>query len=141
MHADPSLNYDVSTREARDRLVSPPVLGSARAKTVPSQPRGPEEAAARLARFRPSRESIAVLRTLLEARADANIIPGPGDISPLRTVICFAPSCAVRDMRQLLLDHGAVNDKETQERWRRREWIDKHEAAWLTNFHKDDREG
>ena len=44
-------------------------------------------------------------------------------------------------MRQLLLDHDAIESKEDKERWRVREQSDAAEAAWLRNFHKDDREG
>ena len=79
-HADPYLNYDVSTREARERLVSPPALGRARAKATPTQRRDPVESSVRLSRLRPSHGSVAVLCTLLKAHADANIVPGPGDM-------------------------------------------------------------
>ena len=44
MHADPSPNYDVGTREARDRLANSPAMGNARAKAKLLQPHDPEEA-------------------------------------------------------------------------------------------------
>ena len=56
-------------------------------------------------------------------------------------VICFARTSDVGAMRQLLLDHGAIESKEDCERWRVREKSDATEAAWLRNFHKDEREG
>ena len=86
------------------------------------------------------REDTEALRAILEARADPNVIIGSGALSPLRNVICFARTSDVCTMRQLLLDHGAIESKEDKERWRVREKSDAAEAAWLRNFHKDDRE-
>ena len=90
--------------------------------------------------FRPVCHGVAALRTLLEASADPNIEPGPGDISPLRSVMTFAPSGEVQEMRTLLLDHGAKETKDDKKRWELREYTDKNERAWLMRFHRDDRE-
>ena len=84
---------------------------------------------------------VPALRTLLEARADPNVIIGFGELSPLRKVICFAQNNDVHAMRQLLLDHGATENKEDRERWAVREYSDMNERAWLMNFHRDDRQG
>ena len=79
------------------------------------------------------------IRALLKGRADPNLVIGPGEISPLRKVICFARTRDVREMRQLLLEYGAVESKEDQKRWELREYSDMNEKAWLRIFHRDDR--
>ena len=81
------------------------------------------------------------LRTLREARADPNATVRPGDISPLRNVLCFARPCDVREMRLLLLDHGAFQTSADKKRWEDREAYDMMEPAWLAAFHRHGREG
>ena len=66
---------------------------------------------------------------------------GVSNISPLRNVLCFARPCDVREMRLLLLEHGAMESKADRKRWEDREDYDMLEPAFLTNFHRDDREG
>ena len=94
-----------------------------------------------LARFRPICSSVDDLRALLTARADPNLITGPGQLSPLRSVILWARTCNVRDMRQVLFDHGAFESKEDKRRWKIREDAEMNEPAYLRNRHRDDREG
>ena len=53
----------------------------------------------------------------------------------------FARACDVREMRLLLLEHGAKESQADQKRWEIREACDMNEKAWLANFHRDDREG
>ncbi len=94
-----------------------------------------------LARFLPGFADVEALRVLLEARADANLIVGPGEISPLRKVIAFARNCDVAAMRDLILEHGASENATDRQRWLQRQYSDEHDAAWVRNFHRDDREG
>ena len=51
----------------------------------------------------------------------------------------FAPAEHVKNMRQLLLDAGAIEDAELKERWVQRRNADACEDAWLRNFHGDPR--
>ena len=51
----------------------------------------------------------------------------------------FAPAEHVKNMRQLLLDAGAIEDAELKERWVQRRNADAFEDAWLRNFHGDPR--
>ena len=53
----------------------------------------------------------------------------------------FAWESDVREMRLLLLEHGAKESQADQKRWKIREGCDMNERAWLMNFHRDDREG
>ena len=69
------------------------------------------------------------------------MILGPGQLSPLRNVICFARTCNVRDMRHVLLDYGAFESKEDKRRLEIRADAEMNEKTWLKNFHRDDREG
>ena len=55
--------------------------------------------------------------------------------------MCFARPCDVREMRLLLLEHGALESNADKKRWEDREDYDMKEPAWLANFHRDDREG
>ena len=73
-------------------------------------------------------------------RADPNIVIGDKEFSPLRTVIVFACVDHV-EMRDVLLSYGARETKEDRESWQRRRLVEKNEAAWLQNRHKDDRVG
>ena len=138
LHDEPFPDYDVSTAEACEHLLAEPIPVK---KTQHPPPTHLLEASVQLARFRPICSSVDDLRVLLTARADPNMILGPGQLSTLRNVLCFAQTCSVRDMRQELLDHGAFESKEDKRRWEIREDADLNEKAWLKNFHRDDREG
>ena len=136
---DPVPGYDVSTPQLCERLIQQTAVSPDKGKKT-FTPKDPHDATVQLALFRPVCHGVAALRTLLEARADPNIEPGPGDISPLRSVMCFARSGEVQEMRKLLLDHGAKETKDDKKRWELREYTDKNERAWLMRFHRDDRE-
>ena len=133
---DPFPDYDVSTEAAASRLnsMSRPVEEPSRVR-----PTGVHEATLMLAAFRPAQQGVAGLRDLLEARADPNADAGPGKLSPLRNVLCFAHNSVVGEMRQLLLDSGAVEQPDDRKRWRTRASADMSERAWLMNAHKDER--
>ena len=135
-HDNPFPDYDVNTAGACERLLAEPTPVQ---KTQQPPPTNLLEASVQLARFRPICSSVDDLRALLKARADPNLVIGPGEINPLRKVICFARTRDVREMRQLLLEYGAVESKEDQKRWELREYSDMNEKAWLRNFHRDDR--
>ena len=95
---------------------------------TPVSQQGPltqEEANEALKKFRPIRNTPAVLEHILACRADPNLPPTQGDISPLRKVIAFASGQHVGKMRELLLQHGAEETEEDRERWRI------CEKAWL----------
>ena len=91
--------------------------------------------------FMSSRSTVADLRVLLEARADPNVIAGPGDISPLRNVGAFASYSDRRPMRQLLFEYGARESAADYEIWKMHVAYERIEPAYLANFHRDDREG
>ena len=129
----------MNTAESRERLFTAPLPRSKAQKEKP--PADSFEATKQLATFRPVRSNVGDLRVLLEARADPNVKINPGSLSPLRNVMCFARPCDVREMRLLLLEHGAMESKEDKKRWEEREEYDMKEPAWLANFHRDDREG
>ena len=139
IHEEPFPGYDVSTPEARERLFTRPLPRKKPQKESP--PADSFEATKRLAQFRPVRSDVADLRVLLEARADPNVILGPGDISPLRNVMTFARACDVHEMRLLLLEYGAKESEADKEQWESRKHYDMIEPAWMANFHRDDREG
>ena len=142
---DPFPDYDVSTRAAVERLLAEPVCAAAcNAKAPPPvrpTPTTTLDATKQLALFRPPIHSMAALRSILEARADPNVVIKPGDQSPLRKVIWSAPPWSCVEMRQLLLDHGAKESRDDTKRWQDRRAYDAIEPAYLRNFHKDDREG
>ena len=134
---DPFPNYDVSTLEARKRLVAAPAISKKPPPAAP--PTNSFEATAQLAVFELYPAEAADLRLLLEAGAAPNVAPGPRDLSPLRNVILCARSCSVVEMRQLLLQYGAVESTDDRKRWEIRRRAEANEAAWMYNRHKDDR--
>ena len=139
---DPCPYYDVSTNEALARLATLTLADTPAPRHCEPQASSSTsnvDASAKLAKFRPICEGIETLRALLEARAHPNIIIGPGHLSPLRNVICFAHKNDVSPMRELLLKHGARESGDDKERWEIRKRVDINEKAWLKNFHKDER--
>ncbi len=121
-----------------DEMLSSTSLAPEDIVVVPN-PSTPVEATALLVRFRPARSSLEDLKKLLSARADPNVTPGPGDISPLRNVLTFAPKRSVAAMREALLDHGAKQSKFEYNRWLERQSADACEEAWLRKVHDDPR--
>jgi len=88
--------------------------------TPPSQkaPLTREEADVALQAFRPIRARPEDLAHILSCRADPNRpLTVPGDINPLRKVLCFARGEHVAKMRELLLDHGADETDEDRKQW------------------------
>jgi hypothetical protein len=139
IHDEPFPSYDVSTPEARERLVTAP-----RPRKKPREEKPPAnslEATTRLAQFRPVIARPADLRALLEARAEPNVCIGAGSVTPLQNVLTFAQACDVAEMRLLLLEYGASQSMEDRDHWKTRAGYDKYEPTWLTNFHRDDRAG
>jgi hypothetical protein len=135
---DPLPYYDVSTREARESLVA--ASAPAKQPSSAAPPTNAVEATIQLATYHASPWGLARLRLLLDMRADPNIVIGDKGFSPLRTVIVFACVDHV-EMRDVLLSYGARETKEDRESWQRRRLVEKNEAAWLQNRHKDDRVG
>jgi hypothetical protein len=137
---EPFPDYDVSTRAAVKRLMTSPQPRKISRKEAP--PASMFEATAQLSRFRPVYGDVASLRALLEARADPNINLGQSIASsPLGRVTTFAPDWNVCEMRQLLIDYGAVEGQADKKRWGTREESIIGEPIWLANFHRDDRMG
>ena len=138
---DPCPYFDVSTTVACERLAMLTLADTPAPSHRVSQASSTSDidATAKLTKFRPVCESIDALRVLLEARADPNTIISPGQLSPLRNVICFAHEKDVASMRDLLLKYGATESDDDKKRWKQRELADLNEPAWLKNFHKDDR--
>ena len=88
--------------------------------TPPSQkaPLTREEADVALQAFRPIKARPEDLAHILSCRADPNRpLTVPGDINPLRKVLCFARGEHVAKMRELLLDHGADETEEDRKQW------------------------
>ena len=135
----PFPDYDVSTRAAVQRLLAKP--DAIRNRSEQPLPTTILEATKQLVQFRPAKGDVATLRTILEARADPNVVVKDGDTSPLRTVLWSAMPWDVVEMRQLLLDHGAKESRDDLDRWRRRRAYEAIEPAYLRNRHRDDREG
>ena len=138
---DPYPYFDVSSDEALARLATLTLADTpARRHREPhASSTSNVDASAKLANFRPICEGIETLRALLEARADPDIILCPGQLSPLRNVICFAHQNDVVPMRELLLKHGAKESRKDKKRWEIRKRADMNEEAWLKKFHKDER--
>ena len=141
---DPYPYFDVSTSEALARLATltladTPAPRHRKPQASSASSTSNVDASAKLAKFRPICEGIETLRALLEARADPDIILGPGQLSPLRNVICFAHQNDVAPMRELLLKHGAKESRKDKKRWEIRKRADMNEEAWLKKFHKDER--
>ena len=138
---DPLPYFDVSTTGACERLATLTLADTPAPSHRDSQASSTSniDATAKLTKFRPVCESIDTLRVLLDARADPNTIITPGQLSPLRNVICFAHQKDVASMRDLLLKYGAAESDDDKKRWKQRELADLNELAWLKNFHKDDR--
>ena len=106
----------------------------------PRQISTPVEATeALLKTYRPIRESVDELRRLLDLRADPSVDVPPGFMSPLRHVILFAPVNNAVAMRDLLLQHGAVESDDDKHRWFIRRAADDAEPARLREFYGDDR--
>ena len=103
-----------------------------------AEPKNPLEATALLSKFRPARMSKQDLAKLLDARADPNITL-TGDVHPLMKVMTFANHESVGPMREALLSAGAIEDKETKERWEIWQRADACEASWMRSFHHDPR--
>jgi hypothetical protein len=139
IHDEPFPSYDVSTAEARERLVTAPRPRKKPRKELP--PANRLEATTRLAQFRPFIARPADLRALLEARAEPNVCIGAGSVTPLQNVLTFAQACDVAEMRLLLLEYGASQSMEDRDHWKTRAGYDKYEPTWLANFHRDDRVG
>ena len=83
--------------------------------------------------------TVADFRMLLDARADPNVRVSEGE-SILKTVMTFAmPSCA-KEMRELLLDAGADEDKALKAQWQVCEEAMACESAWMEKRHRDPEE-
>lgn len=136
---DPFPDCDVSTTAACERLAS----FAPASRAAPALPviLDAISATAHLVRFQPSRNGLPFLCRLLRARADPNVVTGPGDIVPLRSVLVCAPRDEVGTMRQVLLDCGAIECKKARSSWRKRTRCDRDEPTWLKHFHEDDRTG
>ena len=138
---DPLPYFDMSTRAKYDQVVER-LEKSSSTKQQPQQlaaPKGPQDASVQLARFLPG-DGIDRLRMLLGARADPNVEPAPGRMSPLSTVRIFARA-DLHKMRELLLQYGAKETEAERAAWGRRLRSDRHDPVWCKNFHKDDRVG
>ena len=89
--------------------------------------------------FRPVREKIDELKSLLDMKADPNAPIPAGRISPLSNVTTFAPRETVSQMRDLLFEYGAEETAEDKEDWLRRQSADAREDDCTRAFYEDDR--
>jgi hypothetical protein len=106
----------------------------------PRQPiNTPNEATGELFKFRPLRESVEELRRLLTLRADPNAPVSADGLSPLQNVMTFAPEQRVATMRDLLMEHGAVETEDDKKRWVIRQDADRFEPHRVRDFYGDDR--
>ena len=108
--------------------------------TPPSQkaPLTREEADVALQAFRPIKARPEDLAHILSCRADPNKpLTVPGDINPLRKVLCFARPEHVAEMRELLLDHRADETEDDRERWVTRQRADLRESIRIREAKED----
>ena len=108
--------------------------------TPPSQkaPLTPHEADVALQGFRPIKARPEDLKHILACRADPNKpLTVPGDLNPLRKVLCFARERHVVEMRQLLLDHGADETDDDRKRWVTRQQADLYERIRIRESRED----
>jgi hypothetical protein len=108
--------------------------------TPPSQkaPLTPHEADVALQGFRPIKARPEDLKHILYCRADPNKpLTVPGDLNPLRKVLCFARERHVVEMRQLLLDHGADETDDDRKRWVTRQQADLYERIRIRESRED----
>ena len=82
------------------------------------------DATAELLRFRPIQSTPSDLKYILENRANPNVSLKSGEISPLRRVMSFAHEKHVAEMRDLLLEFGAIETDEDKDRWKLRQRSD-----------------
>ena len=121
LYEGPFPEYDVNDAQSRERLYTAPPP-----RKKPWQVKPPADKV----EFSPVRSGVHDLRALLVARADPNSIPEAGDLSPLRSVLCFARPCDVSEMRLLLLQYGARQSSADAKRWDEREAYAMMEADW-----------
>ena len=105
-------------------------------KIVP--PKNEDHATQMFAAVSPAFTSIEDFKMLLNARANPNARK-PGCLSSLAKVLTFAMPCHVKEMRELLLDAGAVETNALKMQWDLRQRADASEAAWQKAFHNDPR--
>ena len=108
--------------------------------TPPSQKASltPHEADVALQGFRPIKARPEDLKHILYCRADPNKpLTVPGDLNPLRKVLCFARERHVVEMRQLLLDHGADETDDDRKRWVTRQQADLYERIRIRESRED----
>ena len=89
--------------------------------------------------FRPVREEIEELKSLLDMKANPNAPIPAGRISPLSNVTTFAPRETVSQMRDLLFEYGADETAEDKDDWLRRQKADACEDDCTRAFYDDDR--
>ncbi len=88
--------------------------------------------------FRPIKARPEDLKHILACRADPNKpLTVPGDLNPLRKVLCFAQERHVVEMRQLLLDHGADETDDDRKRWVTRQQADLYERIRIRESRED----
>ena len=100
------------------------------------EPQNPEEATRLLQKFRPSRMPVEDLKMLLQARANPNYIP-PNGASPLTKVLNFGPLEHIGEMRDLLLEAGAVEDEDARSRWAISQRACLTDRAYVKRFHQE----
>ncbi len=100
----------------------------------------PLEATAELTRFRPIHGKPSDLKHLLERNGDPNMPVKTGDISPLRKVMSFAKEKYVTEMRDLLLQYGAIESDKDRERWTLRQRADVAEKIMKNNYKNIDKD-
>jgi len=108
--------------------------------TPPSQkaPLTREEADVALQAFRPIKARPEDLAHILSCRADPNkALTVPGDINPLRKVLCFARPEHVAEMRKLLLEHEADETEDDRKQWVTRQRADLCESIRIREAKED----
>ena len=69
-------------------------------------------------------------------RADPNVVAGEGDLPPLWRVMRFAHNQHIHEMRDLLIEFGAVNGEAELERKEDRLNSDRFEPIFMRDFHR-----
>ena len=104
----------------------------------PSEQVPEEDPSEALRNFRPMQGDVEKLLRILALRADPNVLRGT--VTPLQNVMTFASADNLDPMRNLLLEHGAMETEEDKQRLKDRRRADVDDSIRRKEFFEDERE-